>query len=115
MITLRRVYDPEKPGEHYRVLVDRLWPRGISKDNVTWDEWMKEVGPSNQLRKWFGHDPSRWEKFKSMYREELGSRQDLLKKLRQLEEKHGTLTLLYSSREHEYNNAVALRELLMQT
>lgn len=113
MIQVRRIYDREEPGEGYRVLVDRLWPRGISKGDATWHEWIKEVAPGNELREWYGHDPSRWESFKEKYRKELSSREDLLLRLMQLERDHGTLTLLYSSKEKVFNNAVALREFLM--
>jgi uncharacterized protein YeaO (DUF488 family) len=114
MITIRRLYNPEKPEEHYKVLVDRLWPRGISKEKAFWDEWMKEISPSNELRKWFNHDPVRWDEFKQLYKKELAPKQAELKKLRQLELKYGTLTLLYSSREEVFNNAVALREFLLE-
>lgn len=114
MIKIRRIYDQAEPGEGYRVLVDRLWPRGISKEKACWDEWMREVAPGNELRKWYGHDPSRWETFRERYRQELGSRNDLLLRLRDLERAHGTLTLLFSSKELSLNNAVALREFLMR-
>jgi uncharacterized protein YeaO (DUF488 family) len=114
MIKVRRIYDPEEPAEGYRVLVDRLWPRGISKEKAGWHEWMRDVAPGNELRKWYGHDPLRWEPFKEMYKKELSSRQDLLLRLLQLEKEHGTLTLLYSSKEASLNNAVALREFIMQ-
>jgi uncharacterized protein YeaO (DUF488 family) len=114
MITIRRLYSPGKPGEHYKVLVDRLWPRGISKEKASWDEWMKEISPSNELRKWFNHDPVRWDEFKQLYKKELAQKQAGLKKLKQLEIKHGTLTLLYSSREEVLNNAAALREFLSE-
>lgn len=114
MITIRRIYDPAKPGEHYKVLVDRLWPRGVSKEKAGWDEWMKEISPGNELRNWFNHDPAKWGKFKQLYAKELVQKQGELKKLKQLEIKHGTLTLLYSSRDEEYNNAIALREFLME-
>jgi uncharacterized protein YeaO (DUF488 family) len=114
MIKVRRIYDPEEPGEGYRVLVDRLWPRGISREEASWHEWMKEISPGNELRKWYGHDPSRWESFKAKYKQELSSRHDLLLRLKNLESTYGTLTLLYSSKEHEINNAVALREFLLQ-
>ncbi len=112
MIELRRVYDQDKPG--YIVFVDRLWPRGIARAKAPWHEWMKEISPGNELRKWFNHDPARWEKFKLLYKEELSGKHGMLKRLRQLEMEHGTLTLAYSSREEKYNNAVALREILMQ-
>lgn len=114
MIKIRRIYDPEEPGEHYKVFIDRLWPRGISKEKAGWDEWMKEISPGNELRKWYSHDPAKWPEFKKRYKNELIQKQDELKKLKQLHIKHGTLTLLYSSREKEYNNAVALREFLME-
>lgn len=114
MIKLRRIYDPEEPDEGYRVLVDRLWPRGISRADASWNEWMKEIAPGNELRKWYNHDPSRWESFREKYKQELSSRHDLLLRLLQLERDHGTLTLLYSSREQSLNNAVALREFLQQ-
>lgn len=114
MITVRRIYAPAEPGEKYKVLVDRLWPRGISKEKAGWDEWMRDVAPSNELRKWYGHDPAKWDQFRAMYREELGPRHELLVRLRQLEKEHGTLTLLYSSAEPELNNAVAIREFLLE-
>jgi uncharacterized protein YeaO (DUF488 family) len=114
MITLRRVYDQEEPGENYKVLVDRFWPRGISKEKAGWHEWIRDLAPSNELRKWYNHDPGKWEQFKSMYREELSDKQDLLKRLRQLEKEHGTLALLYSSKEEVLNNAAALKEILQE-
>jgi uncharacterized protein YeaO (DUF488 family) len=112
MITTRRVYSTEGAGEKYKVLVDRLWPRGITKEKAGWNEWMKEVSPSNELRKWYNHDPSRWNEFKELYRQELADKQDELDKLKKLEKKYGTLTLLYASREENYNNASALKEFL---
>jgi uncharacterized protein YeaO (DUF488 family) len=114
MIKIRRIYDPEETGEYYKVFIDRLWPRGISKEKAGWNEWMKEISPSSELRKWYNHDPIKWEKFKQMYNNELACKQGELERLKQLEIKHGTLTLLYSSKEEEYNNAVALREFLIQ-
>ena len=114
MITLRRVYDPEKTGEGYKVLVDRLWPRGFSKEKAVWHEWAKEVSPSNELRKWYSHDPSKWDEFRQKYRKELSGKKGEMERLKQLENEYGTLTLLYSSKEEKYNNAVALREFLMQ-
>jgi uncharacterized protein YeaO (DUF488 family) len=113
MITIKRVYDPEMPGEHYKVLVDRFWPRGISREKADWHEWLRDISPSNELRKWYNHDPDKWEEFRLMYRKELTGKQEELERLKQLEIKHGTLTLLYSSKEDKYNNAAALREFLM--
>lgn len=114
MITLRRIYNPAEPGEQYRILVDRLWPRGISKEKAGCNEWLKEISPSNELRKWYSHDPAKWEEFKLRYKEELILKKNELKRLKDLEEKHGTLTLLYSSKEERYNNAVALKEFILE-
>jgi uncharacterized protein YeaO (DUF488 family) len=114
MITVRRVYDGEQPGEHYRILVDRLWPRGISREKAGWHEWIKEIAPSNELRNWFNHDPAKWKEFRHMYKTELLPRHDELIRLKQLEKEYGTLTLLYSSKERNYNNAVALQEFLLE-
>jgi uncharacterized protein YeaO (DUF488 family) len=112
MIRVRRVYDPEEAGEKYKVYVDRLWPRGIAKEKAGWDEWMKEVSPGNELRKWYGHDPAKWTEFRERYKKELSDRQNELSRLKALEKEYGTITLLYSSKEEKYNNAVALREIL---
>jgi len=114
MITIRRIYDTEAAGEGYKVLVDRLWPRGFSKEKVGCNEWLKEISPSNELRNWYGHDPDKWEEFRLRYREELSGKQDVLLKLKRLEKEYGKITLLYSSREEKYNNAVALREFIME-
>jgi uncharacterized protein YeaO (DUF488 family) len=114
MIKIRRVYDPESSGEQYKVLVDKFWPRGITKEKASWDEWIREISPGNDLRKWFSHDPARWKECLENYKKELSTKTDLLKKLKELEIKYGTLTLLYSASNTEYNNAVALREFLMK-
>ena len=112
MIKLRRVYDPAEAGEKYTIFVDRLWPRGISKEKAGWNEWMKEISPSNELRKWYSHDPAKWTEFRKLYRMELSNKQNELGKLKRLEKEHGTITLLYSSKEEKFNNAVALRDFL---
>jgi uncharacterized protein YeaO (DUF488 family) len=114
MIKIRRIYNPEESGEYYKVYIDRLWPRGLSREKAGWDEWMKEISPSNKLRKWYNHDPARWKEFKELYKNELMQKQNELTKLKQLEIEHGTLLLLYSSKEEKYNNAVALREFLIE-
>jgi len=112
MINIRRIYDPEGPDEHYRVLIDRLWPRGISKEKAGWDEWLREVSPSNELRKWYNHDPAKWNEFKKLYNEELTHKKNELKRLKELEIAHGTLTMLTSTKDTENNHAVALKEFL---
>lgn len=108
MIRVKRVYDPPSPEDGYRILVDRLWPRGISKEKVKVDVWLRELGPSTELRKWFGHDPARWESFKKDYEAELRGKNELLKKIKQAEKENGTVTLVYSARDKERNQAVVI-------
>lgn len=108
-IRLKRAYDDPAAKDGYRVLVDRVWPRGVSKEAADLDEWMKEVAPTSELRKWFGHDPIRWEESKGKYFEELDDRAEPVKKL--LKTAGGkTLTLVYGAKDKEHNNAVALKE-----
>ena len=111
MIRIKRIYDPPSPDDGRRVLIDRLWPRGVARDEAKLDEWLKEVAPSDELRKWFGHDPARWEEFRSRYREELASHGELLDRLR-AEARKETVTLLFGAKDEEHNNAVVLKELL---
>ncbi|RII29207.1 MAG: hypothetical protein CXR31_02220 [Geobacter sp.] len=111
MVKLKRIYDAPAPDDGRRVLVDRLWPRGIAKDEARLDDWLKEIAPSDELRKWFGHDPTKWEEFRERYRAELDSHGDLLAGLRDVAKK-GTVTLLYAAKDEEHNNAVVLDELL---
>lgn len=114
MIRIERVYefiDRDKPPSEYAVLVDRIWPRGVSKAALPMDEWAKDLGPSTALRKWFGHDPEKWNEFKDRYRAELESRQKELERLAAIS-KARTLTLLYSARDEEHNQAKALAEIL---
>lgn len=111
-IFCKRVYDPADDGDGYRVLVDRVWPRGIRKDALHLDEWRKELAPSGELRKWFGHDPRRWAAFYQKYHAELKQNPDAVAALRRAAA--GTLTLLYSARDRNHNNAVALKMYLEQ-
>jgi uncharacterized protein YeaO (DUF488 family) len=112
MIIIKRVYEPKGKADGYRVLVDRLWPRGISKETAALDLWMKDIGPSNELRKWFGHDPKKWPDFRKRYRQELKAKAVLLEELRSLAKKHDTLTLLYGAKDEKHNQAVVIVELL---
>ena len=112
MFKIKRVYAVVEPSDRYRVLVDRLWPRGISKERAGIDVWMKEIAPSDQLRKWFGHDPKRWLEFRKRYRAELRAKTELIGQLREFEKKYGTVTLVYSARDEEHNQAVVLSEFL---
>ncbi|AJE02055.1 DUF488 domain-containing protein [Geobacter pickeringii] len=111
MARIKRIYDPPAPEDGARILVDRLWPRGIARDEARLDEWLKEIAPSDELRKWFGHDPARWEEFRERYRRELEAKAELLDHLRALAGK-GTVTLLFAAKDEAHNNAVVIEELL---
>lgn len=111
-IRLKRAYAAADDGDGKRILVDRLWPRGVSKDEAAIDGWMKELAPSTALRKWFNHDPARWAEFQLRYRQELGGNQALLAELRVLAEQ-GPVTLVYGARDEVHNDAVVLREVLL--
>lgn len=112
-IAIKRAYDPPAPGDGTRVLVDRLWPRGLAKANAKIDHWLKDIAPSNDLRRWFGHDPARWDGFRERYAAELSADPERLRPLRELM-REGPLTLLFSARDDAHNNAVALREILLR-
>ena len=114
MFKLKRVYEASQASDGYRVLVDRIWPRGVSKEKARIDFWMKEIAPSDTLRKWFGHDPERWHEFQRRYGEELRKEIGLPKQLKQLEKEHGTVTLVFSARDEDHNQAVALRAFLLR-
>ena len=107
-VRLKRVYDPPAAEDGERVLVDRLWPRGLTKERAKVDLWMKEIAPSDVLRKWFGHKAEKWAEFAKRYRSELGEKKDLLKEVKQLEREHGTVTLLYGRKDEKQNQAVLI-------
>ena len=111
MIKLKRVYDPYADSDGKRILVDRLWPRGIKKEDARIDLWLKDIAPSDELRKWFSHDPSKWQEFKKRYRKELEDRQETIRDLR-TEARRKTVTLLFAAKDTERNNAVALKEII---
>ena len=111
MIRLRRVYDKPEEHEGTRFLVERLWPRGIRKTELHIDGWLKEAGPSTELRKWFSHDPKKWDEFQRKYFAELDTRLDAWEPILKAAAR-GTVTLLYSSHDTEHNNAVALKQYL---
>ena len=108
-IEIKRVYEPASKDDGYRVLVDRLWPRGMKKEEVEFDLWLREVAPSNSLRKWYGHDPERWEEFKTRYARELEDKKELVEQI-ESKAKDERVTLLFSSKEEHNNNAQALKE-----
>jgi uncharacterized protein YeaO (DUF488 family) len=107
-VNVKRVYEQPADADGTRVLVDRVWPRGLTKQRAAADVWLKEIAPSAGLRKWFGHDPSRWKEFEARYRAELAENSDAVDGLRALVHK-GPVTLLYGAHDEAYNNAVALR------
>jgi uncharacterized protein YeaO (DUF488 family) len=111
VILLKRVYDPVSQADGKRILVDRLWPRGLSKEKAGLDEWMKDIAPSDELRKWFSHDPSKWQKFKNRYKKELKNKAELIEKLKE-ETQKGKVTLLFSAKDSAHNNAIVLKEVL---
>ena len=111
MIGIKRVYDAPSAHDGKRILIDRLWPRGLKKDEAAIDEWMKEIAPSDDLRKWFSHDPSKWLEFKKRYKKELEGKSELLAQLKGYA-RHGTVTVLYAAKDTEHNNAVVLKEVL---
>lgn len=115
MIRTKRVYDTPTPEDGVRVLVDRLWPRGLSKDRARIDEWIRELAPSAELRRWFGHDPARWEEFQTRYHAELSdpSLSDAVEGLL-AHERAGTVTLVFAARDGMRNNAIALERFLRQ-
>ena len=115
MVTMKRIYDGAAPDDGYRVLVERLWSRGVSKEAAHLDAWEKGIAPSDALRRWYGHDPAKWEEFQERYQQELKSPEaqrildDLAERAR-----HGRVTLVYAAREGEISNAAVLRRLLAQ-
>ena len=112
MIKIKRIYEPAANDDGFRILVDRLWPRGLSKENAKVDLWLKDIAPSDDLRKWFHHDPKKWKEFKSKYQKELEAKKELLNKIKQIEKEKRIVTLLYSAKDKEHNNAIVLNAIL---
>ena len=111
MIRLKRVYEKPSLTDGSRILVDRLWPRGLTKERAAVTLWLKDVAPSTELRKWFGHAPGRWKQFQARYRKELREKRDALKLLKQKSKAH-TVTLVYAARDEEHNEALVLKRIL---
>lgn len=111
-VKLKRAYEPPSRDDGTRILVDRLWPRGVSKARAAIDQWMKEIAPSTALRKWFSHDPARWPEFRRRYAAEVHAQPELLGALRDLARK-APITLVYAARDTEHNDAVELRDLIL--
>ena len=110
-IAIKRVYEEPDRADGMRILVDRLWPRGLSKEKAQVDLWLKDIAPSTELRKWFSHDPDKWTEFQARYRKELKSKAELLAELREKAAK-GQVTLLYGAKDEVHNEAVVLKKLL---
>jgi uncharacterized protein YeaO (DUF488 family) len=114
VIKIKRVYEKPAKEDGWRVLVDRLWPRGMKKEAAHLDVWMKDVAPSDALRKWFGHKPEKWSEFQKKYRVELAKKNELVAELKKMAKEHGTLTLLFGAKDEEHNQAVVLADALKE-
>lgn len=112
-LRLKRVYEPVSPDDGVRILIDRLWPRGLSKAEAALDEWAKDIAPSTELRQWFGHDPERWPEFQRRYKTELHQHTEELDRIRALVKTH-TVTLVYSAHDEEHNDAIVLKDVLLE-
>ena len=112
VIRLKRAYEPAEKSDGYRVLVERLWPRGLTKEKARVDLWLKDAGSSTELRKWFGHDPANWTEYYWRYFDEIKGRPEVLADLHELLRTHDVVTFLYAARDEKHNNAVALKEFL---
>jgi uncharacterized protein YeaO (DUF488 family) len=111
-VRLKRAYEPPSHSDGKRVLIDRLWPRGVKKTDAKIDEWMKDIAPSTELRKWFGHDPARWAEFQHRYQAEVRQHPERLERLRILA-REGPLTLVFSAHDEAHNDAVVLKDLIL--
>jgi uncharacterized protein YeaO (DUF488 family) len=112
MIQTKRVYQKASKEDGFRILVDRLWPRGLTKEKAHVDLWMKEIAPSDELRKWFHHEDQDWNEFVKRYKTELGDKKELISELKKLAKEHDTVTLLFGSKDEKQNQAVVLAKLL---
>jgi uncharacterized protein YeaO (DUF488 family) len=114
MLKIKRIYEKPDKTDGFRILVDRLWPRGVTKQQALVNLWLKEIAPSDQLRTWFSHDPAKWGEFQKRYREELREKKEPLDSIRRIEKEKKSVTLVYSARDTEHNNAVVLSNLLKE-
>jgi len=112
MILTERIYEASQQPDTYAVFVDRLWPRGVAKKDAFWDEWLKEISPTPELRKWFGHDPKKWDEFKHRYSQELEQKPEEINHMKQLEKEHNKVVLLYAARDKTHNHAAVIKEFM---
>jgi uncharacterized protein YeaO (DUF488 family) len=112
-VRVKRIYDQADAGDGYRVLIDHVWPRGVSRERARLDDWARELAPSDELRRWFAHDPARFDEFRARYRSELAAERDRLLELAR-RAREGPVTILFAARDQEHNNAVVLAELLRE-
>jgi uncharacterized protein YeaO (DUF488 family) len=110
-VRVKRIYDGAEPGDGYRVLIDHVWPRGVSRERARLDAWARELAPGDELRRWFDHRPERFDEFRSRYRDELEEQRERVEDLRR-RAREGSVTIVYAARDREHNNAVVLAELL---
>lgn len=111
-IAIKRIYEAPAPGDGARILVDRLWPRGVSKERAKLDLWLKDIAPSTELREWFGHDPKKWIGFQKKYKIELANNEEAVAALKKIARQNKTVTLLYAAKDEEHNEAVVINNLL---
>lgn len=112
-IKIKRVYEHPEKDDGTRILVDRLWPRGLTKKKASVDLWLKDIAPSTELRKWFAHDPDKWKRFRARYQTEIRNNHDLIKVLKQ-KAREGTITLIYGARDQKHNEALVLKQFLQK-
>ncbi|MHB1547061.1 MAG: DUF488 domain-containing protein [bacterium] len=111
MIKLKRIYENAEKSDGFRVLVDRLWPRGISKEKAALDLWFKDIAPSTELRKWFGHDPAKWADFQKRYKGEIAANKEIFRQLKEIVQNNENVTLLYAAKDKEHNEAAVIKSL----
>jgi len=114
MINIKRIYEQPVKEDGYRILIDRLWPRGLTKEHAAVNLWRKDIAPSDRLRKWFSHDPKKWTMFQKRYLQELSDKKNSIEEIHKLEHDKKIITLVYGAKDQEHNNAVVLKKLLMK-
>lgn len=112
MVKLKRIYEKYEKSDGYRILVDRLWPRGVSKEKAALDLWFKDIAPSTELRKWFGHDPEKWLAFREKYKAEIEANKEVFEEMKKIVKDKKEVTLLYGARDEKHNEAVVIKNLL---